>query len=214
VSQFLLSCVSQPVIEPPPAGGEKPSQRVLGIAFDEQVPVVIRLDRSGFPEADWEYMIRIEYVERANTAGDLAAVRSEFLNVFFLAYGSIRESSFVAARTQLVINIWEHDPQSEMKTCHQWLLTDCDVDDNVDSVEAESLTENRWNILQDVRPIPADGIDMEAFTQLYRSCLVSILKRLGFNSLSDIYNLSQLRVTLGRPKKIVRSLDRAVVRGK
>ncbi|UCF96534.1 MAG: hypothetical protein JSV89_15330 [Spirochaetaceae bacterium] len=135
------------------------------------------------------YRIRIEYVERANVVGDIASVQSEYLNVYFLAYGYIQQGTFVTTSTQLIIDIWEHTPEAGTKTCHQWLLVDNDVDDNVDTVYADLFTENRWNILQEVRPIPVLQVEMENYSQLFRRCLHYTLKRVGLSSISEAYRV-------------------------
>lgn len=184
---FLCRCSSLPPAEGLEAGNKSLSGRIIGISFDDAAPVTVRLDRTRLTEANRAYRIRIEYVERPNTAGDIATVRSEFLNFYFLAYGYIQGGSFLAVSTQLVIDIWEHDPNSELKTCHQWLLIDTDVDDNVDIVEAESFTENRWNVVQEIQQIPVPSNKLPEYSRLYRRCVGYLLQRMGSVSIADLF---------------------------
>jgi len=186
---IVCSCTSLPKAEGLEASGDSLSDRVFEISFDDATPVTARLDETGLPDAKKAYRIRIEYVERSNTAGDMAAVRSEFLNLYFVAYGFIQEDSFVAVSAQLVIDIWEHDPNSELKTCHQWLLIDTDVDDTIDTVFAESFTESRWNIVQGIQQISVLSNKMQKYSRLYCRCVAYLLKRMGCGSVPDIYKI-------------------------
>ena len=117
----------------------------------------------------------------------MAPQRSEFLNVYLVTYGSVLGYTFIAATTQVVVNLWEHDPHAEVKICHQWILTDNDLDNTIDTVQAESLTENRWNVVQEIQEIPVPPQDLEEYSVLYRRCVGYLLKRMGLATLDDFY---------------------------
>jgi len=187
VIALLCRCTTLSTAEELGTENARLSDRVFDIRFDDSIPITVRLDQTGLPDANKEYRIRIEYVERSNTSGDIAEVPSTFLNFYFLAYGFATDGSFVAVRTQLVIGIWEHVPEVPSKTCHQWFLTDENVDDRVDIVYAESFTENRWNVVQEISQIPVPTEELEEYSKLYRRCVGYTLKRMGFASTADFY---------------------------
>jgi hypothetical protein len=163
------------------------TRRIYETGFDDATPVAVRLAKTGLKEANKAHRIQIEYVERPNTAGDIALVRTEFLNFYFLAYGFIQEDSFLAVSTQLIVDIWTHDPESETKTCYQWVLVDSNVDDIVDSVDAEAFVENRWNVVIEIQQYSVSAKDLSEHSRLYRRCVGYLLKRIGYPSLSDLY---------------------------
>jgi hypothetical protein len=213
VPLVMCRCTSPGIAEGLEPVSMNPSERIFGISFDDATPVTVRLDRTGLKEANRAYRIRIEYVERPNTAGDIAPVRSQFINVYFLAYGFVDEDSFVAVSMQLVVDIWDHEPSSETKTCYQWLLIDSNIDDIVDTIYAESFAQDRWNIVQKIRQIRVPSKEHSEYSRLYRRFVGYLLTRMGFHSTNDLYKNLSWDSILGRPKKMVRSLDRAVDHG-
>jgi hypothetical protein len=190
---MLIQCSCTPLSKSEPLEQKSVSLtgRLFDIHFDDSAPVNVRIEQTGLLDNKKTYRVRIEYVERANRSGDIAEIPSTFLNVYFLACGSADEGSFVAHSTQLVIDIWEHDPEVSSKICYQWLLNDENVDDRVDKVLAESFTENRWNIVQEIQEIPTPGKELEEYSRLYRRCVGYMLKRMGFTSTDEFFkNLS------------------------
>jgi hypothetical protein len=163
------------------------TRRIYETGFDDTAPLSVKLEKTGLKAANKAFRIQIEYVERSNTAGDIAPVRSQFLNFYFLAYGFIQEGSFVVVSTQLIVDIWTHDAESETKTCYQWLLVDNDVDDTVDSVDAEAFVENRWNVVKEIQQHPVSSEDLSEYSRLYRRCVGYLLKRMGYLSIKDLY---------------------------
>ena len=65
---FFLSCTSLTESKTPETAPDQLSDRVFDIRFDDGIPITVRLDQTGLPDANKEYRIRIEYVERSNTS--------------------------------------------------------------------------------------------------------------------------------------------------
>ena len=150
------------------------------LSLRDDVPITISVDFApeGVPRT--EYMIALAYEETTSNG-------EEFVNIYLIVTGLIREEVFVARIARLIINIWIHDSADLTKTCYQWRLSDADFDGIVENVAAEVITENEENTVTGIGPLETPNRDMNDYSQLYRNCLDHFLKSLKLHSLDDLF---------------------------
>jgi hypothetical protein len=152
----------------------------------DDVPITISVSFTSEAVPGTEHAIALAYEETPSVDEEFRSGETQFLNMYFVVTGIIREEQFVARNARLTINIWIHDSADLIKTCYQWRLEDADMDGVVENVAAEVITENQENTVTGVRPLQSPNRDMNDYSRLYGNCLDHFLQRLRLHSLDEL----------------------------